>query len=506
MPASAATAATTRAPPQDEGRFAGPHHLALLAMLAREERSGTLEVRSGERRLWVCLIGGRIAWADADGAGPSLVTVLAAQGVLDKDRLKSMLREVGNEDSLMRRVSDAVGQPRSKLEPLRHELVRGRLAAPVAWDEGQWRFSHSAASGPKGIDPRLFPDFGLPRVGWLAVQRHVSRDRMRADVHDPVAGSLRPVDAEELARTVSELPLPGALDPLGALLSSPITLSRLRDALGGEPPELVPALWLLERGGWLVRSNREVVGPSPPSQPPRGGRSSDALLAAERSLARHWAARHDEDFYDLLDVRHYASISSIHSAVEDARRRWGPLARDPHRDTEARRVAASMLAAVELAQSVLSDEGRRQTYDEQRKAGAAAAVGSQLAALGAISSSASTTGRPASSGDPLEAVQERLHDGDFVGALDPARQAWLQDPDNPGALAELAWVSWNTRDRPEGQRVIEEAGEPDMLLARALAIDPGHTRARRVRDDIARQRSAGEGTRNTLMGWLRGRE
>ncbi len=499
--------AAGRSAPPEEGRFAGGHHIALLASLARREASGTLEVRAGAHRLWAVFIGGNIAWADADGAGPSLVAMLASRGILDKAALQGLATGSPDDDTLMRKVAEATSRPRASLEPLRHDLVRARLAAPVGWSPGTWRFSPSATGSMKGIDPRLLPDFGVARVGWLAVQRHVSRDRIQADVEDPVAGSMAATDPEELRGVLAQLPLAAPLDKLPALLAGQITLARLREALGAPAPELVPVLWLLERGGWLQRTNRGRVGPSPDPDRPSGVGASDEALAAQRSLARHWADRHEETLYDLLGVRPYASGSSIERAARSLSAEWGPLARAAERDADARRVAASLLAAVELARATLTDEGRRQDYDQQcSKARATATV---AASLGRLPGIGEALARPASApvgDDPLATAQERMADGDFEGAVGPARQAWVRDPEDPAALAELAWATWNTRDRPETARIMHEAGDPDTLLARALARDPGHPRARAVRDDIARQRSAGEGTRNTLMGWLRGRQ
>jgi hypothetical protein len=101
--------------------------------------------------------------------------------------------------------------------------------------------------------------------------------------------------------------------------------------------------------------------------------------------------------------------------------------------------------------------------------------------------------------DALARGRQRLLEGDLPAALDALRRAYEADPDDPDALAELAWAAWLSR----GEGEIGE--DPDALLARALALDPGHARAREVRDDLARQRQAGEGTRKTLMGWLRGK-
>lgn len=484
-----------------DGRFANGHYLALLASLSRRRASGTLEVRSDERRLWVCLLDGQIAWGDAEGAGPKLVSVLASRSILDRAALQGLANGSPDDDTLMRKVAEASGQERSALEAIRHDLVRARLAAPMGWAPGTWQFTPSAAGGMAGIDPRLLPDFSVPRIGWLAVQRHVSRDRMRADVFDPVAGSLRP--GEDLDRALSALPVVEAMAPLPELLRGQITLTRLRESMPDESPELVAILWLLERGGWIVRTNRGEVGAEPPDGDAPSVGATDEGLRAERLLAQHWAGRHDENFYDLLGVRAYASSAAVTRAAGELHGLWTPLARDTQRADDARKVAGSMITAVELARACLSDDARREDYDRQLKARRPPTVADALARLSAPTASGSS--RREEHAEPLVATRQRVADGDFRGALSPARAAFERDPEDPAALAELAWVTWNTRDAPESQRLTHQAGDPDTLLAQALAIDPGHPRAREVRDDIARQRSAGEGTRNTLMGWLRGR-
>jgi hypothetical protein len=501
LPAAAPAARPPAALPA-EGRFSGGHLLALLAHFERGEATGALEIQAPPRRLWICLLGGRIAWAEADG-GPDLGQVLVQAGVLGRGALDA-LGPVTDEDGLMERAAEQSGRSRAELEPLRHELVRARVAGAVAWGDGSFRFQAAGTSWarpgrlPLGVDPGLLPDFSLPRIGWDAVRKHVSRDRMRADVLDPVAGALVPGPGLDAA--LAALPLPPSLAGLGALLAGPITVPHLRASLGDDAPELISALWLLERAGWLQRSHR---GPTPvePGAESRGSSAAEGASAqAERLLAWHWDNRRTDDLYALLGVRPYASGGNIERAADERLGLWRPLASDPRRDGSARKVAATLVAAVELARFTLADDARREEYEAARKARQGHTVADAIARIPARDAAdARLTGVGAGYVDALARGRQRLLEGDLPAALDALRRAYEADPDDPDALAELAWAAWLSR----GEGEIGE--DPDALLARALALDPGHARAREVRDDLARQRQAGEGTRKTLMGWLRGK-
>jgi len=472
------------------GRFHGSHHLALLAHLARSGRSGTLEIKASPSTAWITFLSGRVTWAETNDKSTTAGQVLRDAGMLGTDQLRAIEADAPDEDSLMERIAEELGRTRSDLEPWRQAAVRARLAAGVGWGEGKWRFTPADDADVQGIDPRLLPQIDLVRIGWEAVLAWVDEARARREVLDPTAGPL--MAGPDFDHAIDQLRLPPALVSLRARVKAQVEPARLVAELGDRSPELVRILWLLEYGGWAVRRDRPnplfasetatAEAPTAPVQP------ADPVIDRATSL---WENRHNSDLYDLLGVRPYASTASVARAANDLMRDLTRLAEDSRRPEGTRTIARNLLAAAQIARSTLSDDGRRTDYDADRKAGRSPTVAKLLAGL--------STDPGNKRGGPLAQALEALEKGDLLAAAAGARRAIFLEPDDPDVLAESAWILWSARMEVP----LEE--QPEEYIHRALARHPGHDRAREVRDLIANQRAAGQGTRRTLMGWLRSR-
>jgi hypothetical protein len=474
-----------------EGPFHGTHHLALLRHLVQSSASGILEVKARPRTALVTFLQGHITWVETNDPNTSAGQVLCDAGMLRAEQLRTLEADAPDEDSLMERIAEVLGRSRRDLEPWRIAAVRARLAAGVGWGQGTWRFIETEGASLRGIDERMLPQINLVRVGWEAVLAWVDENRARREVLDPTAGPLLP--GPDLAQALDELRLPPALAPLYDRIQAQADPATLMAELGSHSPELIRILWLLEFGGWAIRRDRKrpwgldtsTEASTSPITPSVSPKSSDADV--ERLLAL-WEFRTERDLYDLLGVRPYASTASVNRSSQDVMRRMSRVAEDPAQPESTRTIARNLLAAARLAQATLTDEGRRNDYDADRKVGNGATVASLVGQLHA---------EPRHGGGPIELAREKLEAGEHEAAADAARRALFLEPENPDVLAECAWVLWSSR------HVAPLDDDPDDLIHRALARHPGHERARVVRDLIANQRAAGHGTRRTIMGWLR---
>ncbi len=474
-----------------EGPFHGTHHLALLRHLSHSSASGILEVKARPRTALITFLEGRITWVETNDPNTSAGQVLSDAGMVSADQLRALEADAPDEDSLMERVADALGRTRRDLEPWRIAAVRARLAAGVSWGKGTWRFVETEGATLDGIDVRLLPQIELVRVGWEAVLAWVDEERARREVLDPTAGPLLP--GPQLDHALEQLRLPPALAPLRDRIYAQTDPASIMAELGNRSPELVRILWLLEFGGWAVRRDRKspwhqtepaTVSPSSASSAsPPSVQNGDI----ERVLTL-WESRVERDLYDLLGVRPYASTASVNRSSNDVMRRFSRIAEDATHPESTRTIARNLLAAARLAQATLTDEGRRNDYDAERKMGKGTTIANLVGQLHA---------EPRHGGSPIELAKEKLESGEHDAAADAARRALFLEPENPDILAECAWILWSSR------HVAPLETDPDDLIHRALARHPGHERARLVRDLIANQRAAGHGTRRTIMGWLR---
>jgi hypothetical protein len=449
-----------------------------------------LEIQASPSTAWITFLAGRVTWAETNDTSTTAGRVLRDAGMLGSEQLRTLEADAPDEDSLMERIAEDLGRSRSDLEPWRQAAVRARLAAGVGWGEGTWQFTPVEEADTRGIDPRLLPQIDLVRIGWEAVLAWVDDARARRDVLDPTAGPL--MAGPDFDHAIDQLRLPPALVSLRTRVKEQADPARLVAELGDRSPELVRILWLLEYGGWAIRRDRpdplfasdgtQAEEPTSPIQP------VDPVVERVMTV---WAARHDHDLYQLLGIRPYASTASVSRASTTMTRELAQLADDARRPEGTRTIARNLLAATQIARATLTDDGRRTDYDADRKDGKGLTVAKLLAGL--------STEAGNNRGGPLAQAKEALEAGDLTAAAAGARRAIFLEPDDPDVLAEAAWLLWTARLEVP----LEE--EPEEYIHRALARHPGHDRAREVRDLIANQRAAGQGTRRTLMGWLRGR-
>ncbi len=465
-----------------QGRFQGPQHIALLNHLCRSGVSGVLEIQAAPRTAWVSFLQGKITWAETNDPASMAGQVLCDAGLLTPEHLARVEAEVTDEDSLMDRIAEDLARPRSALEVWRLAAARARLAAGVSWGQGTWRMTSVDSATTAGIDPRLFPEFDLVDIGWEAVLTWVDDARARRDVLDPTAGHY--LAGQGLEEALLRLKLPPQLQILGARLRAGVEPSALLSELGDRNPELVRILWLLEFGGWVSRSARRSEMSEVEALP--AAAPADPAVARVTTL---WGARNEADLYDLVGVRPYASTASVARAAADLMRDLSRVAEDGRVPESIRAMARNLQAAAQVAQATLSDDGRRTDYDVERKAGRAGTVGNLLLRF-------STTPNRGDAG-PLAQALEHAAAGRMPEAAESASRALFLQPDDPDVLSECAWILWNARHE------VSLPEDPEVHIHKALSRHPGHARAREVRDLIANQRAAGQGTRRTLMGWLR---
>ncbi len=487
----------TASPPR-EGRYAGAHHLALLAGLSREKASGLLEIRAGRREALIVFLGGRLIWAETNdpdlGVGPALL----AAGILDRPTLEVGQREVGpDEDALLEWVAEKLRTTRASLEGHRIGLMRARVGSGLSWESGTFRFQAAPQASLEGVDPRLLPELDLARIGWEAVRGQIAQNTVRADVG--TAGAW--VAGPDLDAALYSLQLGPGLRDLPALLRKGMSTSRLIESVSDEAT-LLPLLWLLERGGWAWRKDAGKFPMEAPSPVPIGSPIL-SQLAVERgsrkgtlptSLRDRWRARDQEDLYTLLGVRPYASIAAIERGAKERLAEWSPVLQDSAVPLEEKELAAQLCGAVEFARHTLSDDARREAYDLERASGNTGTVGAICRKL-----HGSRSERLAAQPPNLEQVHRKVAAKDWIGAWNALQPLVAAFPGQAEVTAEHALVIWNLREHAHFDV------EPKELLRGVLEDDPTHPRAREVWDLIQLEESTQQGSSRTnpLRNWVR---
>jgi hypothetical protein len=199
-------------------------------------------------------------------------------------------------------------------------------------------------------------------------------------------------------------------------------------------------------------------------------------------LSRRLASASTDTWYDLLGVRPSVSPSGLAQAEAALRADLAPIVSGG--PPAAQSDAALLLAAAGIAVARLRDDASRAAYDQLLARGTAPPVASLLddarAEAGpAVPAPPLQSGPPGAAGEALQAARAALEAGDAAAALLPIERAFFLAPDSPDVLAERAWVLHLTREHTTG------AEAPAALVARALALAPGHPRAEEVRARMA---------------------
>ena len=248
-----APGASSQAIPSASGTLDLNSYVCVFLALHRLRLCGRLvtENRRGWRRLFV-LDGQTVGFASSFPQEQVGRTLLAA-GAVPKARIQWFEERLGPDEPIEMALLASGALSPEQLEE--HELGRLRqgIAAPLRAATGTWRFEPCPGLLPERIAAELRPRTSSVRDLWDAVKQHVPLDKVLPEVTDAKLGSLRP--GPGLQELLAVLALDPPLSFLAEALGDAITVEELFRQIPDRSGDLLRLVWMLERGGLLLRSD-----------------------------------------------------------------------------------------------------------------------------------------------------------------------------------------------------------------------------------------------------------
>jgi len=467
--------------PPSSGRHDRATWVGLLCTLAREARSGVVQLRFGKSwKRFDVVLGGVVGYGS------------------DRD-----------DDALVKALVAAAPDARG-------DLLQQGVAASLEWATGSWTFQPAPAIEPDSIDPALLPDPNVLSGLWLGTMQHVAMDEAMPAV-TAVETFARAGDFDEW------FPLLGVqapLDELPAALAGGCAMDALYRRIPDRSGNLVKLLWMLQQGGLfqgqldhriemgslleglraddsqteieVIDDEPSMIGipavepepePSYSDEPaPVDSTRRQSTPASKRPrdpvsvVRRDYQARMGKDYYTFLSLEPGAEMHAIERRCRQLSGRWQAAMRSRAVPQDVKDVARELSTGVQLVYRTLADPKRRAEYDRRLAAGQAPVLRPIQGATHLSTPAAPRPQRPeaavgpsegADGGPPtlMERVDHFVEAGQWKTAAGLLKEARLVNPSDPDVLAQLGWVTWQMdKDR--------EAAEEFLQLA--VAFDRNH--------------------------------
>lgn len=443
------------------GSYSPVELVDLLIRMFRDARSGVLDLRTDvvRRRIW--LLDGYPVRARSDAPAESLASILLSGGVLPPEDVPGLLfasRKTG------RSVAELVVQAgkASARQVIQADRARTRaiLLGAMSPPDGFYELREGQDFAGRSRLEEVHP---LP-ILWDAVQamslRDLGEELARRSSHLVGRGP-------DYDRLHAELPLPTSLHWLGPALGQGSRLSDLLAHQRGSSSLVLKALWLMVRLGIAATVSEErtftpaQIGPRPtppPSLVVRAEPSEIPLDPRSRDLLKEYLALARADHYRLMGLPPDASADDVNKAWRRRAATWRPIAIDDEIPPEVRTKARELLARLAEAQTVLSDDEARASYDAERNA----------------------ERRPAPQGstatEHLLSARSAAAAGRWSEAEAELRMMLAEYPASVEVLSSLASAIF----RAPGGRKPDRLAEAVELLRRAREFAPGHDRVLRL--------------------------
>ena len=435
--------------------------------------TGRLGIVRGRTEKSFALQDGALIGSESPLPGETLVAVLEATGVIDREaraRVEAKVRSGGGAEAAALLSLEILG-PKQVFDGMR-EQIRRRAIDCFGWADARFELAKSEARNADAKAFRTDP-FRLVQDG---LRTHWPLDRMLEGLAPHLdryasAGS-------GLGKVVRRLALDATVERMIAGLSGVQTLGTIIGSAAGSPAALA-AFWVLDAAGALdysdtPRASRQDDGApeieieitqagasaaaAAPARAAAAGRDGPAQVNPQAEKMRAEVLERLEqldelDYYELLGVDPKADRGAIRRAYLVAAKRYHPDAIARLGLQDIRREAGEVFGRIAEANETLADPKRREAYDN-KLAGGLPDVDVQVLAQ------AETFYRK---GEIL------INMGDFRGALGYLKNAVELYPHECVYQSDLAWAYYK-KSPPELESALAH-------IRKAIELDPSNQEA-----------------------------
>jgi len=238
----------------------GSHDLAnyvtIILAIHRQRLSGMLETgtRRGWRRLF--FLEGEVVGAATSFKQDALGRTLASAGIVPKERIQWLDERLGPDERIETALLASGAITPEQLTDHEQGRIRQGIAAPLRSSTGSWRFEPSPGLDPTSIAAAIRPEVPSLAALWLGIQQHLAVDKVLPEVTDASLSDL--VAGPGLRESLPNMDLEPPLSFLGEAVGDGISVEELFKQIPDRSGNLLKLVWMLERGGLLLRRDRPL--------------------------------------------------------------------------------------------------------------------------------------------------------------------------------------------------------------------------------------------------------
>jgi len=233
----------------------GPHDLNsfVTAFLALHLRRYTGVFETGNRRGWrrLYFLAGEVVGFHSSFAQDTVSRSLVASGVVPKARIQWFEERLEPGEPLEAALLAAGVVSPAQLAEHEASRIRQGILATLRAGAGTWSFTPCPGLSPGHVAAELLPHVVAVRELWEGVRQHVPVDNVAPGVSDGARGPV--VAGPELRALLAELELEPPLAFLAEAVEEAVTVEELFRQIPDRSGNLLKLVWMLERGGLLLR-------------------------------------------------------------------------------------------------------------------------------------------------------------------------------------------------------------------------------------------------------------
>lgn len=240
--------------PSTSGSHAIANYVTIFLAIHSQRMSGVFETgtRRGWRRLY--FLDGEVVGASSSFKQDTLGRTLAGAGIVPKERIQWFEERLGPDEHIETALLASGALTPAQLCEHEEGRIRQGIAAPLRSSAGSWRFEPAPGLDPDSIALELRPGIATVSALWDGIRQHLAVDKVLPEVTDADLGPL--VAGEGLREVLPAMELEPPMAFLSEAIGDGISVEELFKQIPDRSGNLLKLVWMLERGGLLLRKDR----------------------------------------------------------------------------------------------------------------------------------------------------------------------------------------------------------------------------------------------------------